>query len=331
MRLLETSIVIDAPAQTVWAVLDELAAYTEWNPMLPDISGRITVDGQVTTTFVRPNTPVMKISPKITRIVAARELRWFTQAPDPSVFSGEHIFRIEPRAEGGVVFHNDEIFRGTAVEDRWPALNTNTRAAYEDVNRRLKERAEQVARQQPQLHPSLDAKGGGEPNLAGARLRCHCEQPVEVALAEDIAHNHLCGCSRCWKPEGALLAQTAVVPTGTLSVVAGEEKLRVVDPAAKVQRYACVTCGVHLFGRTTDPDHHFYGVDFVHPELAPGVRAPKPEFAGFVSSLIESGTSPTQMHAVRSSLANAGIPAYDAFSPEIMDVIAWHQVKLRSA
>lgn len=331
MRLLETSIAIDAPAQTVWAVLDELASYPEWNAMLPDIAGRTTVGGQVSTTFVRPNTPVMKISPKITRVVAARELRWLTQAPDPTTFSGEHIFRVVAREGGGVMFHNDEIFRGTMVEERWPGLNTNTRAAYEQVNQRLKERAERFAREPIALHPAVRDSTGGEAGFAGATLRCRCKEGVEVKMLEDIAHNHLCGCSKCWKPEGALLAQTAVVPAGTLEVIAGQDKLKPVDAAAKVQRFACTACGVHLFGRVTDPDHHFYGIDFVHPELAQGRRAPKPEFAGFVASLIESGTSPTRMHAVRESLGEAGIPAFDAFSPEIMDVIAWHQVKLRNA
>ncbi len=332
MKLLETSIAIDAPAQTVWAVLDELASYPEWNQMLPDIAGRTTVGGQVTTTFVRPNTPVMKISPKITRIVAARELRWLTQAPDPTTFSGEHIFRIEPREGGGVTFRNDEIFRGSLVEERWPALNTNTRAAYEEVNRRLKERAEQRAAMKIALHPVVDAPSRAGASLAGATLRCKCADPVEVKLSEDIAHNHLCGCSKCWKPDGALLAQTAVVPAGTLEVLKGQERLRVVDETQKVQRYACKACGVHLFGRVSDPDHHFFGIDFVHPELAHGGQAAaKPEFAGFLSSLIESGTQPSQMHAVRGQLKQAGIPAYDAFSPEIMDVIAWHKVKLRAA
>lgn len=51
------------------------------------------------------------------------------------------------------------------------------------------------------------------------------------------------------------------------------------------------------------------------------------------SSLPWSRTAPRppMMHGVRAQLREAGIPAYDAFSPEIMDVIAWHQVKLRAS
>jgi hypothetical protein len=34
------------------------------------------------------------------------------------------------------------------------------------------------------------------------------------------------------------------------------------------------------------------------------------------------------MEAIRRNLASLGIPAFDGFSPEIMDVIAWHRRKL---
>jgi S-(hydroxymethyl)glutathione synthase len=141
-------------------------------------------------------------------------------------------------------------------------------------------------------------------------------------------HNHLCGCSKCWKPAGALFAQVAVVPAGTLHVTANAEKLRVIDPSQSIRRHACRDCGVHLFGRVDDVDHHFYGVDFLHPELAIEAEVPPPEFAGFTSSLIEAGENPSHMKAIRKRLSELGVPPYDAFSPELMDIIAWHKVKI---
>ena len=67
----------------------------------------------------------------------------------------------------------------------------------------------------------------------------------------------------------------------------------------------------------------------MHPELATDGHQPKIEFAAFVSSLVETGTPATAMVAVRNALGEAGVPAYDAFSPELMDIIAWHKVSLR--
>ena len=34
------------------------------------------------------------------------------------------------------------------------------------------------------------------------------------------------------------------------------------------------------------------------------------------------------MEAIRAELTASDIPSYDAFSPEIMDIIAYHRVKL---
>jgi S-(hydroxymethyl)glutathione synthase len=152
--------------------------------------------------------------------------------------------------------------------------------------------------------------------------------PIEQRLDAACAHNHLCGCSACWKPAGQLMAQVAVVPSGTAEIVAGAHKLAVVNAEAQIKRHACKDCGCHVIGRVEDKDHHFYGLDFIHPELAVDAAAPKPEFAGFVSSLIETGTSPAIMAALRVRLTQAGIPPFDAFSPEIMDAIAWHHVKI---
>ncbi|MCL4110500.1 UNVERIFIED_CONTAM: hypothetical protein GTU68_022382 [Idotea baltica] len=183
------------------------------------------------------------------------------------------------------------------------------------------------------LHPAVD-----EPELqqecdfSEALLECQCaENKVTVKLKENISHNHLCGCSECWKPKGALFAQIAVVPSGTTEVTANNDKLEVVEFNDNIQRYECTGCNVHMLGRVNNKDHHFYGLTFVHPELVTKGSLAPPEFAAFVSSLIESGTSASHMQSIRGRLNELELDAYDMFSPEIMDIIAWHQVKLASA
>ena len=85
-----------------------------------------------------------------------------------------------------------------------------------------------------------------------------------------------------------------------------------------------------MVGTVADPEHHFFGLVFVHPERARDEAASRPEFAGFVSSLVETGRHASRMEAVRDALSTAGIPAYDAFSPEIMDIIGYHKRKIAS-
>ncbi|MGO7897232.1 SRPBCC family protein [Rhizobium ruizarguesonis] len=326
MPTLETAVIINAPAQLVWSVLDDLERYPEWNEIIPDLKGRTIVGERVSGTLKQDNTPDIPINPSLTRIVGARELRWLSEAPG-AVFSAEHIFVLEPTEDGNTRLLHNEVFGGPVADERWPNIDRNTRAAYERFNRLVKARAEELARAALPLHPAT----GKVPNskIACDSLRCRCQQdPVEATVSAPIYHNHLCGCSKCWKPDGALFAQVAVTPAGSVKDMRNAEKLSIVDATQKIERYACNECGTHMVGRVTDKDHHFYGLEFIHPELAGNGAQPPIEFAAFASSLVESGTSPSSMYAIRSQLRQLSIPAYDAFSPELMDVIAWHRVKL---
>ena len=53
-----------------------------------------------------------------------------------------------------------------------------------------------------------------------------------------------------------------------------------------------------------------------------------PEFAAFVSSIIETGgAKPDQMGAIRARLKELGLEPYDCLSHTLMDVIATHVAK----
>jgi S-(hydroxymethyl)glutathione synthase len=183
------------------------------------------------------------------------------------------------------------------------------------------------------IHPSVD--GGikpGSKDFKGGTLSCRCaSDPVKVRVDAQTAHNHACGCTRCWKPGGALFSVVAVVSRDKLSVTANADKLAVVDPKATIQRHACKQCGVHMYGRIENKGHPFHGLDFVHTELSaePGWSAP--EFAAFVSSIIECGADPALMGAVRARLKQLGLEPYDCLSPPLMDAIATHVAKASGA
>jgi S-(hydroxymethyl)glutathione synthase len=179
------------------------------------------------------------------------------------------------------------------------------------------------------IHPAVDnGVKAGRAEFSGGKLHCKCpSDKVEVTLASQTAHNHVCGCTKCWKPDGAVFSMVAVIGRDQLKVTANEHKLKVVDTSAAIHRYACSGCGVHLYGRIENKDHPFYGLDFVHTELSDGDGWSPPEFAAFVSSIIEAGTPPSQMGAVRSRLKELGLEPYDALSPPLMDAIATHVAK----
>jgi len=179
------------------------------------------------------------------------------------------------------------------------------------------------------IHPAVDnGIPRAAPGFSGGTLTCHCaSDPVKVRVGAQTAHNHVCGCTKCWKPDGAIFAQIAVVGRDAVEVLENGDKLAIVNKDAPIQRHACTGCGVHMYGRIENTEHPFYGLDFVHTELSDEDGWSEPGFAAFVSSIIESGVSPDRMDAVRARLREIGLEPYDALSPPLMDAIATHVAK----
>lgn len=177
------------------------------------------------------------------------------------------------------------------------------------------------------IHPSIDngIKPGGSAAFAGGTLVCKCAQnPVKVKVSAQTAHNHACGCTKCWKPAGAPFAVIAVVARDQVKVTENDDKLSIVDPKATIQRHACKGCGVHMYGRIENTQHPFYGLDFVHTELSSESGWSAPGFAAFVSSAIEGGVHPSKMAAIRARFRELGLEPYDCLSPPLMDAISTH-------
>ena len=179
------------------------------------------------------------------------------------------------------------------------------------------------------IHPSVNqGVNPGKDDFDGGSLKCKCSQnAVEVTVGSQTAHNHLCGCTKCWKPAGAPFSLAAVVSRDAISVTANGDKLQIVDASAVIQRHACRECGVHMYGRIENDSHPLYGLDFVHTELSDEDGWSACEFAGFVSSIIEGGTHPSEMDGIRTRLKELNLESYDCLSPPLMDLLATHAAK----
>src|SRR4030088_1107075 len=102
----------------------------------------------------------------------------------------------------------------------------------EKITINLKKRQTQGGRPMTvHIHPSVDngvKKVSG--SFAGGTLVCKCkDRPVKVAITGDVAHNHACGCTKCWKPDGAIFSVVAVVPRDNVKVLENADKLKMVE------------------------------------------------------------------------------------------------------
>ena len=174
------------------------------------------------------------------------------------------------------------------------------------------------------IHPAVDGglKAAGK-DFAGGTLRCLCsDRPVAVKITTQVLHNHICGCTQCWKPKGAVFSMVGVVPKANVQVSQNGDKLKVVNPNALIQRHACTGCGAHMYGPVERAKHAFENLVFIHPELSRDAGWAPPGFAAFVSSVIEAGTPPDKMGAIRGRLKELKLEPYDCLSPPLMDALA---------
>lgn len=138
---LEATIDIGATPERVWAVLTDFGSYPDWNPFIKRIAGTPEVGAKLEVRIHPPGGRAMTFRPTVRAAEPTRELRWLGRLLVPGVLDGEHGFRLEPLAEGGVRFVQSERFSGALVPLFGRTLR-QTEAGFAQMNAALKQRAE---------------------------------------------------------------------------------------------------------------------------------------------------------------------------------------------
>jgi len=142
MKEIHTEIEIHAPAERVWQVLTDFAAYPQWNPFIRRIEGEIKVGARLQV-FVQPSGGKgMSFRPTVLKAEPNREFRWLGHLWVPGLFDGEHSFKVEPLGEDLVRFIQEERFSGLLMPLLTKMLDRDIRPGFEEMNRALKLRAE---------------------------------------------------------------------------------------------------------------------------------------------------------------------------------------------
>lgn len=142
---IRTDIQIDAPAERVWAVLTDLDAYPDWNPLIRRARGQLARGRRLEVHMHLPGTRGWTMRPTVLNVVPGRELRWLGHVWVPGLFDGEHVFEIEPLDENSVRFVQRERFIGILVPFVRFTLGPRVVDGFEAMNEALKERAESTA------------------------------------------------------------------------------------------------------------------------------------------------------------------------------------------
>jgi len=139
---LRTEIEIEAPAERVWQVLTDFAAFPHWNPFIRKATGEAKTGARLEVYIQPSRARGMTFRPTVIRAEPNRELSWLGRLFVRGLFDGEHVFTIEPVGSGRVRFAQRELFSGLLVPLFARGLDADTRRGFEEMNQALKARAE---------------------------------------------------------------------------------------------------------------------------------------------------------------------------------------------
>ena len=139
---LVSSIDIAAPAERVWEVLVDFAAFPAWNPFITFAEGPVQVGGRLTLRMQPMSGSAVTLRPTVVEVVEGRRLRWHGRLWVRGLFDADHLFIVEPRGAAGSRLVQQEQFSGLLVPFVQRSLDRGTLPAFHAMNKALKDRAE---------------------------------------------------------------------------------------------------------------------------------------------------------------------------------------------
>jgi len=141
---LVSSMDIAAPAERVWEVLVDFAAFPAWNPFITQAEGRLKVGGRLTLRMQPVGGSAVTLRPTVVEVVEARRLRWRGRVGVPGLFDADHLFTVEPSGAATSRLVQQEHFSGLLIPFFQRSLDRGTLPAFQAMNSALKDRAERA-------------------------------------------------------------------------------------------------------------------------------------------------------------------------------------------
>ena len=138
---IEHRIGVQAPAETIWGLIYDIARWSEWNPLYAGAHGTIRIGGKPDLTLVLPGLKPQKTRATVLEWVPNEQLHYQT-AGMGGLIRGTHYVEIEQLAEASCIVANGEIVGGLLGPSVARSVGPKIWRAIKGMNEALKEQAE---------------------------------------------------------------------------------------------------------------------------------------------------------------------------------------------
>ncbi|MBT3384407.1 MAG: SRPBCC domain-containing protein [Prolixibacteraceae bacterium] len=142
MREIRTEIQILSKPNKVWETLTNLPAWSDWNPVVNKIEGKLETGSELFITMAGKNGNDGKsYKSVVTEFEEEKRLSFIGIMMAKFMFSAERIIELEDLEEG-TLFTQREIYKGLLVSLFWKKLNEQAVRMLNSMNKALKKRVE---------------------------------------------------------------------------------------------------------------------------------------------------------------------------------------------
>lgn len=137
----EHRIGVQAPAEVIWALLHDVARWSEWNPLYAEASGEIRIGAALDLAVVLPGMKPQKARATVLEWVPNEQLHYQTVSLG-GLIRGTRYVEIEQLAPESCIVSNGEIMGGFIGTRLAATIGPKVYRAIRGMNEALKERAE---------------------------------------------------------------------------------------------------------------------------------------------------------------------------------------------
>ena len=140
MRHYESTALISARPEAIWAVLTDAPAYPDWDSGVVRVEGRIAPQEKIT--VVSEANPKRAFPVKVTEFAPSERMTWSGGMP-LGLFKGVRTFTLEPEGDGSTSFKVREEYSGPLLPLIWRSM-PDLGPSFEQFANGLKARAERA-------------------------------------------------------------------------------------------------------------------------------------------------------------------------------------------